>query len=519
MVTNNLSTPFPYRMRPISNITPFTYRDGLTYLEALENIRTNLRDVLIPELDANLKHLMEEFQKGITNAELTISEKSELWNTLFADYMAEVERNIGIINDKVIEKQVTPVIDMIDTASDPTAYLNRISGFAVVPARPAGTLWPQAFSVNEAEGHFYVAYSGSLDSGASSTTRITTFDLTGRELHYKQFVNDSGTSSEGLVFWRNGLEQLCFAVRPANSGRGYAIFNYDTSTLGPVIPLPGGNYKSAVAGDFFYTVNSNDSTNGFNQVYVYTLSSIKAGVPELVETIYLEARNKMEKVQSFTVNGGYIIFNHGASKGNILMSAYNLNGRLVTAFTLNKEDYADAVNATYPGMIKDRTYYRHESEGAWVYKGKTLTGHVIDNNSNDYRFVISAHNSINGTLVEARPESMKYDTGWIEIPLNPPFTAWDDASKPRMRRIGNVVYCDGAVTNVPNTFPALGHTIANISGYAPSRQKELPIQESTLGGYASWKIRPGGDLVLAETTVINPDAKSWYPFDFTWVQG
>lgn len=46
-------------VRPLNGITPFTYRDGLTYLEVLEDLRNSISDGIIPDVNSILGELVE----------------------------------------------------------------------------------------------------------------------------------------------------------------------------------------------------------------------------------------------------------------------------------------------------------------------------------------------------------------------------------------------------------------------------------------------------------------------------
>lgn len=415
------------------------------------------------------------------------------------------------------ETSIAPVREAVTDAADPLAYLNRIRHIVTVPARPEGLLWPQAFSTNPDEGHLYVCYSGAVgESGPAASVVVYTLD--GALISSKSVTVQDGTASEGLPWFRNGSGHLCFILRPATAGRGYAIFNYDTGVLGPVIQLPGGNYKSAVSGDFFYTVDANDSTNGFGKLFVYTWASIKAGVPELVQTIPLASRNRMEKVQSFTVNGGVAVFNHGASKSRIYLSAYNLAGDLQTAYEMDKPGFARAVNRDAPGTIANPNSYRHESEGAWTHEGKTWTGHIVDDNNSDYKFVIVEHNRVDGVHVEPRPVPVAHDTDWAPLELRAPAVTYVVGTEPRVRRDGKTVFVDGAVKGLPAS--PVDVVVGNVGPQlAPSRQLELPLQISSGGAATGWKIRPNGDLLISRTQVTGSGPETWYPFSFFWPVG
>lgn len=92
---------FPYIMRPLTNITPFTYEDGTTYLEILTLLDTYIRK-MGPDVDVKLKELFEEFQKGITNAENTIIHSKEEWQNLFDEFMADVVAQLEGLNDQAV---------------------------------------------------------------------------------------------------------------------------------------------------------------------------------------------------------------------------------------------------------------------------------------------------------------------------------------------------------------------------------------------------------------------------------
>ena len=416
-----------------------------------------------------------------------------------------------------IENAVRPVATAVSAASDPVAYINSLKLFIKLPARPAGTLlWPQAFSVDAEASRIYVIYSGSVTTG-SPIARIAIYDLSGTLISQRDVPVSSGTSSEGAPWFRNAAGQLCFLLRPATNGVGYAIYNYDTQTLGPTIALPGGNYKSAVWGDYLYTCDANDSTNGVGRVFVWNWESVKAEQPVLVETITLESRNMMEKVQSFTVNAGSIIFSHGPSKGNIFISAYTHTGKLQTAFQFSKADFARALNDGAPGTIKNVDSYRHESEGAAVYGGKLLTGHIVDNNSSDYVFCIVSHNELSGRNVKPLAIPMGYDTGWFTPTLAPGILPYTESGAPRIRREGNRVWVDGAIKGIPGA-PS-DTVVMSAPGFGPSRQIELELQKSSSKSVAAWKVRPNGDILVSYSSLTSANADSWYPFSFSWLVG
>jgi hypothetical protein len=63
-VLGDALSSFPRRLRPYNNITPFTYQDGLTYLEVLESLREWLSKGLIGHLNEEITTLIEEYDKA-----------------------------------------------------------------------------------------------------------------------------------------------------------------------------------------------------------------------------------------------------------------------------------------------------------------------------------------------------------------------------------------------------------------------------------------------------------------------
>lgn len=97
------STPFPYQITPLTNIVPFTYRDGTTFLETLEKLRVWLNNSLVPEFNAGIDNAIKEFQRGIDNAEKRVIETEEMHKKLIADAIDYVNTNVKDARDYVDE--------------------------------------------------------------------------------------------------------------------------------------------------------------------------------------------------------------------------------------------------------------------------------------------------------------------------------------------------------------------------------------------------------------------------------
>jgi hypothetical protein len=91
MTITDTVTPLPPYVPPyypVSNITPFTYRDGLTYLQVLEGLRCYINDTIIPFINDNFSELANEFVTQVNTMIDTV-------NTALAEQSASVDQDIA----------------------------------------------------------------------------------------------------------------------------------------------------------------------------------------------------------------------------------------------------------------------------------------------------------------------------------------------------------------------------------------------------------------------------------------
>lgn len=101
-----VTTDFPFRIKPLTNITPFTYRDGMTYLELLYSLRGYVTESLVPQFDNRMARIIAEFNAGIANAETTIIATREEWQAIFDAYTADVTASLMALNDAAMSELV-----------------------------------------------------------------------------------------------------------------------------------------------------------------------------------------------------------------------------------------------------------------------------------------------------------------------------------------------------------------------------------------------------------------------------
>ena len=138
MVFTN-STPFPTVITPLSNISPFTYRDGFTYLEILEKMRQWLNDTLVPDVNAGINNAIAEFQKGIENAETRVVESEAAHTLLVNNALASVADSVSDLT-VYVNGQTQSAKDYVE------AEIYRINTFQETTAANAmGVVRPEEF--------------------------------------------------------------------------------------------------------------------------------------------------------------------------------------------------------------------------------------------------------------------------------------------------------------------------------------------------------------------------------------
>jgi hypothetical protein len=119
--------PYIPPFRPLSNITPFTYRDGSTYLEVLEELRTYLNDDLVAFVNENFGALdtafTEEVTRLITEVETALTEQSSSVATQLSDHTDEI--NVEIANlTSFVNSAVSDANAAVDAANAAVAAAN-----------------------------------------------------------------------------------------------------------------------------------------------------------------------------------------------------------------------------------------------------------------------------------------------------------------------------------------------------------------------------------------------------------
>lgn len=88
------------RLRPISGITPFTYRDGITYLRLLEDLIEFVNKSLVSDINVKLSDLISQLNTTMDSLAGQIVENEQAFTDLLSEFMDEIDRRVDTINDK-----------------------------------------------------------------------------------------------------------------------------------------------------------------------------------------------------------------------------------------------------------------------------------------------------------------------------------------------------------------------------------------------------------------------------------
>jgi len=113
--------------KPLNNITPFTYRDGMTYLEVLEEIRRYVNHELIDFINTNFTKLGDDFEIEVNKLIDAVNEAIEEVTENTENYQDAVIA--GIISN--LESQTRVLLD--DLYANQTTSNETVAGYVTNP--------------------------------------------------------------------------------------------------------------------------------------------------------------------------------------------------------------------------------------------------------------------------------------------------------------------------------------------------------------------------------------------------
>jgi hypothetical protein len=126
------------------------------------------------------------------------------------------------------------------------------------------------------------------------------------------------------------------------------------------------------------------------------------------------------------------------------------------------------------------------------------------------------------------PAPPVYDTGWVDVTLNSAnFLAYATGNEPRVRRIGSIVYFQGAVkpanaTTVTSVDGAGTYSTNNIctipAGFRVPSDWDEPTWVCQGSGDDRWSLRvyADGQVIAHRYGPGTPSTSSWLPFNVSW---
>ncbi|MGC7776358.1 hypothetical protein ACP2WI_07125 [Bacillus subtilis] len=464
---------------------------GLTVYEEIEIAKARIRNLILNADGTNIKEVVDARVDDDGFVYPVLKER------LDAD-KGEIKTQLEANKNQLAEMYRT--VELITNSQDALSYLNNVEAMTTFKAREEALFWPQSANINELTNEIYVA----SQENEGTELRIEIRDLdTGSFKERKSIPIESGAYTEGLSFFYNDQDNLCFIVK-ASKRAGYNIFNYDTGELSDLI-IANVSSKYAANKYYFASITVNQASI---HAYVYTWESIKMGNPVLYTDFTVDYIPNLEKVQGITLNDGFLFMSHGKSNGRPAISVYNLAGELLNYYIYTKDSLASAINKKFSNFIPNIYNYNFENESCCVYKGDLVAVQVVNNAD----VVLVRHNRMLGYSLDVNVNQSRKDTGWMDTELLNGATAYVPERIPRIRRIGNKIRLEAELKGVTTMDTEY---ISYYPEWSPDRV--LPFTIPTSGGYnAVCQIQPNGKVKILSTRHPTPDVNSWYPIVFEW---
>ena len=202
--------------RPYTNITPFTVRDGATYLLQIETLLAWIRNDLVPHIDKEIRELQESWDE--TSLELIST-----WEQMSADLIARVEQAEAAIGDAVTQAEAAQAAAEAarDLAAMYASQAEAIQDQAI--AGIAGNADSQTRETLDAIYASVTALSGLADSleTLSNTvdTKASSADLNALGVDIRAEIVESGEATEVKIQEAYDKATLESLASPAALGR------------------------------------------------------------------------------------------------------------------------------------------------------------------------------------------------------------------------------------------------------------------------------------------------------------
>lgn len=119
--TGPIQRGFITRIKPINGITPFTYRDGITYLQVLEALRAYIRDVLVDEFNRVIADINEQGEAMAVEFDQLIADTNDAIDVLLVDFTDQYEQLEQLVSTQI--NAVNTLISELEEYYDTTDQL------------------------------------------------------------------------------------------------------------------------------------------------------------------------------------------------------------------------------------------------------------------------------------------------------------------------------------------------------------------------------------------------------------
>ena len=114
---------------------------------------------------------------------------------------------------------------------------------------------------------------------------------------------------------------------------------------------------------------------------------------------------------------------------------------------------------------------------------------------------------------------VRYDSGWIALPLASGISAYSTAQSPEYRKVNETVFIRGAVKGVVKDKTIIGTLPA---GFRPNKVVSFTQNMSVTSGIANiarWQIQTDGDIEMQydDYPYEEYDGSEWYPLDVSFL--
>jgi len=480
----------------MSNITPFTYKDGATFLNELDEIRRFVNDVLIKFINDNLEGVQdgvaESINDLITSVNNSITALESQLNTDLAnhtdDVNAQLELNTETLTTSIAELTLyvnTKVAEILDSSVEvaETLILALINNPESTTTTALKALYaPKSIEtiVNTgrlSEENLNTTYASEAVETAFTSGRLTQAFLDNRHASKSvQTLAETGRLTETYLdnrYINEPITPVAIFIGSSNSA---------ASTLWPaaLCTRMGWSYKNFSLGGGGFTADP--LTNKFLtqlQLAIADTSYVKADVKYL---FIVDCSNDIRAIRS--------VASETAPLFSLARTTFP-NAKIIVVPALWNNTTTNIV----PAAIKDiTTVYTELVEGSLPYKVDVIpyswTWHMDDKTLADadtVHFSTAGYTRVSYFIEKyLRGESTANDRGWVPVVPASPTVAGDLVL--HTRREGNMAHIFGTI--VVGAARGAYESIGNIAvGMTPISQLRIPAVDNN-GGIEHIEIFP-----------------------------